>query len=84
MRLAATCFLLAASVPSAAIGQGAPADSAAAVDQIFRWATKESPGCAVGVARAGRPLLTRGYGMANLEYDVPITESTVFEAGSVS
>mgnify|MGYP006149082283 CR=1 FL=1 len=29
-------------------------------------------------------LVERGYGRANLEYDVPITPATVFEAGSVS
>ena len=29
-------------------------------------------------------LLTRGYGTADLEHDIPITPSTIFEAGSVS
>jgi CubicO group peptidase (beta-lactamase class C family) len=29
-------------------------------------------------------LLTRGYGTADLEHDVPITPTTIFEAGSVS
>lgn len=38
----------------------------------------------MGVARAGRTVLTRAYGMANLEYDVPNTSATIFEGGSVS
>ncbi|MGL4609829.1 MAG: serine hydrolase [Trueperaceae bacterium] len=28
--------------------------------------------------------MKRGYGLANLEYDIPITPSTVFDIGSVS
>ena len=58
-------------------------DVAARVDAIFSQ-YQNAPGCAVGVARAGKPLLTRGYGMANLEYDIPITPASIFEAGSVS
>lgn len=59
-------------------------DSAVAVDSVFRWASASTPGCAVGVARGGRTILERAYGMANLEYDVPITPASIFEAGSVS
>jgi CubicO group peptidase (beta-lactamase class C family) len=60
-------------------------DSAAAVDRVFaQWTNTTSPGCAVGVSRDGRVILTRAYGMANLEYDVRNTPTTIFEAGSVS
>jgi CubicO group peptidase (beta-lactamase class C family) len=70
-------------VPAGAAAQ-AP-DSAARVDSVFaRFAGTAGPGCAVGVARAGQPVLSRGYGMADLEHDVPITPGTVFEAGSVT
>lgn len=62
----------------------AQSDSVAAVDAIFAHWTSSSPGCAVGVARGGRTLVERAYGMANLEYDVRNTPSTIFEAGSVS
>ena len=65
--------------------QAQRADSAAAVDAVFSgWTSTSTPGCAVGVARDGRTILTRAYGMANLEYDVPIAPTTIFEAGSVS
>lgn len=60
-------------------------DPSAKVDEIFaEWRSQESPGCTVAVAENGRTLLSRAYGMADLEHDVPITASTVFEAGSVS
>ena len=56
----------------------------AAVDRIFaRWTTA-TPGCAVGVAIGGKTMLTRAYGMADLEHGVPNTVETVFEAGSVA
>jgi CubicO group peptidase (beta-lactamase class C family) len=78
--------LLAALVPAFVQAQGSPAaDSAAAVDRIFaNWNTRQTPGCAVGVAQNGQTILERAYGMANLEYDVPNTPATIFEAGSVS
>lgn len=58
---------------------------AAAIDKIFAGYDKTTtPGCALGVWKDGKIIYTRGYGMANLEYNVPITADTVFEAGSVS
>jgi CubicO group peptidase (beta-lactamase class C family) len=81
----AALLLVAAVVPSLARAQTAATDSAAAVDRVFaNWNTRQTPGCAVGVARNGQPILQRAYGMANLEYDVPNTPATIFEAGSVS
>lgn len=55
------------------------------VDRIFaRWNTPATPGCAVGAAVDGKPVLAKGYGMADLEHDAKITPDTIFEAGSVS
>lgn len=60
-------------------------DSANHVDSLFaNWTGPGAPGCALAVARGGQTLLTRAYGLANLEYGVPNTPETVFEAGSVS
>jgi CubicO group peptidase (beta-lactamase class C family) len=68
-----------AASPSAA---SSPADR---VDAAFaRLAGAGTPGCAVGVARGGQPVLQRAYGMADLEGDRPNTPETVFEAGSVT
>jgi len=55
------------------------------VDRLFApWDKSDSPGCAVGVLRNGHFIYERGYGMANLDYDVPITPHTVFYVGSVT
>ncbi len=43
-----------------------------------------SPGCALGVISGGELIYKRGYGLANLEYDIPITPSTVFDVASMS
>ena len=58
---------------------------AAPIDAIFAdMAGLSKPGCAVGVAKNGITLETRGYGSADLEHDVAITPDTIFEAGSVA
>src|SRR6476620_9650886 len=36
------------------------------------------------LARDGRPIISKGYGMANYELDVPNTSQTVFRLGSVT
>ncbi len=59
-------------------------DPAPLVDQMFSKWTTATPGCAVGVAAGGRPVLLKAYGMADLEHDVRNTPETIFEAGSVS
>ena len=59
-------------------------DTLARVDSIFSRFTTTTPGCAVGVSRHGRTVLAKAYGMANLEYDVPLTTESIIEAGSVA
>lgn len=62
-----------------------PAGLWARVDSVFEdMATPETPGCALSIMREGQPVYMRGYGMANLEYDIPITPSSVFHVASVS
>jgi CubicO group peptidase (beta-lactamase class C family) len=57
----------------------------AQVDEIFAaWESPDSAGCAVSAMRDGAIIYKRGYGMANLEYGVPITPSSVFHVASVS
>ena len=57
----------------------------ARVDALFAsWTGPRAPGCAVSVMRGGELVFASGYGAANLEYDVPITPSTVFHVASVS
>ena len=55
------------------------------IDALFaRWDQPGSPGCAVGVSQDGEVIYTRGYGYANLDYDVPITPQTVFDVASIT
>jgi len=55
------------------------------VDRVFaQWDRPDSPGCALGVYQDGRIAYARGYGIADLEHNVPITPDSVFYAGSVS
>ncbi|HEV8583926.1 MAG TPA: serine hydrolase domain-containing protein [Methylomirabilota bacterium] len=42
------------------------------------------PGLALAVARHGKIMKMKGYGVANLEHDVPVTPDTVFELASVT
>jgi CubicO group peptidase (beta-lactamase class C family) len=55
------------------------------VDEIFtQWTNTYSPGTAIAILKDGKMLYKKGYGMANLEYNVPITPSSVFHIASVS
>lgn len=74
-----------AVVPIALAAQTAKtADVDSKVDAVFAKYTASTPGCAVGVATNGKPVLARAYGMSDLEHDVRISPETIFEAGSVS
>ncbi len=79
-------FIVAAGAGLAAQAAApAPAQSReAAVDKVFAAWTSATPGCAVGVSEQGVPVLTRAYGMAELEHGSPNRPDTIFEAGSVS
>jgi D-alanyl-D-alanine carboxypeptidase len=69
-------LLLATSVP-------AFADK---VDEYVLWrmAERNVPGAAVAVIQKGRVVKMKGYGLASVEFDVPVSADTVFEIGSVS
>jgi CubicO group peptidase (beta-lactamase class C family) len=60
-------------------------ESAKQVDAFLsQWDKNDMPGGAVGVVKDGRLVYKRGFGMANLDYDVPNTPSTRFNLASVS
>ena len=54
------------------------------MDASSRATPPRRPGCAVGVSKDDKEILTRAYGSADLEHGVANTADTVFEAGSVS
>jgi CubicO group peptidase (beta-lactamase class C family) len=55
------------------------------VDALFaEWDNPGSPGCALGIIREGQLVYARGYGMGNLDYNVPLTPNSVFYIASTS
>ncbi len=79
------CVLLTACVPEDPEVTDEPIPQIAAIDGVFAgFSGDDTPGCAVAVGLDGTEALSRAYGMANLEWDIPNTPETVFEPGSVS
>lgn len=75
---------LAPVVPVAATAQSLPDSTVRRIDQLFARFDTTSPGCIVGVGQNGAAVLKRGYGMANLEYRIPLTGESISESGSVA
>jgi CubicO group peptidase (beta-lactamase class C family) len=61
-------------------------DQLAEMDRQIRALMTENriPGVLIGVASRGRLVHTQSYGMANVELQVPVSDSSVFEIGSIS
>ena len=79
-------FAIASLVLPVSLSAQAPArDLTPLVNRVFaRWDSASAPGCAVGIDRAGAPRFTRAFGSADLEFEIPNTPETIFEAGSIS
>jgi CubicO group peptidase (beta-lactamase class C family) len=79
-RLSIALVLWALMPISVSLGQRSTAAQPAATESVGRlfatWDKPESPGCAVAVIKDGKVIYQRGYGIANLEYNIPITPST--------
>jgi CubicO group peptidase (beta-lactamase class C family) len=55
------------------------------VDKLFDELIEPgAPGCAVGIYKNNSILYSQGYGLANIENNVPITPKSVFDIGSTS
>lgn len=56
-----------------------------AIDDYIRAELKRQgvPGMSLGVVRDGKTLKAEGYGLANVEHDVPAARHTVYQSGSV-
>lgn len=49
------------------------------VDELFTvWDTNKTQGAAVAIAKDGVIIYKKGYGIANLEYDIPIAPNSIF------
>lgn len=55
-----------------------------AIDSIFsEWNKTDVPGGSLGIVKDGELIYTKGYGIADLEHDVKITPSTLFDISTL-
>lgn len=55
------------------------------VDSVFAPVSRtDGPGCVAGVRQGGTTVHLKAYGMANLEYGVPLSTESISESGSVA
>ena len=72
---------LALAIPGASVAQPSAED----LDAVFsEWDREDSPGCAAGALRNGEFAFRGAYGMANLDYGIPLTPDSIFRMASVS
>ena len=71
--------------PATVAAQTVSAAQVAAVDKLFEDPDRdESPGCTLEVRNDGQPVIGRSFGLANLEWRMPVRRFTLFEVGSVA
>ena len=76
------------SAPVVARAQTSASDDAEISEKVDAYVaaemrTEKMPGLALAVVRDGRIIKARGYGLANIELDVPVKAETIFQTGSV-
>ncbi|WP_425290678.1 serine hydrolase domain-containing protein [Spirosoma linguale] len=55
------------------------------MDSLFKGYNQSAgPGCAVAIIQNGQVIFSKGYGMGNLEYTIPVTSKTVFDVASLA
>jgi CubicO group peptidase (beta-lactamase class C family) len=78
-------FALPALIMACSISLAASDQKRDAVDEyvLSELATQHIPGVALLVSRDGQVVRAQGYGMANVELEVPVKPETIFQSGSV-
>ena len=78
-------FLISIVIAANTFAQSLPDSTITKINKLFsEWDKGNSPGCAVVIVRNDSILFAKGYGMANLEYSIPIEPGTIFHMASVS
>lgn len=78
-------FLSCALIFQHVVGFGQSGSPEQQVDQIFAELNNPGvPGASVAIVKDGKIIFKKGYGLANLEYNIPNSSSTVFHIASVS
>ena len=57
----------------------------ASVDEFINTEMRRQriPGLSIAVIKDGQVVLVKGYGLANVEHQVPVTPATIFQSGSI-
>ena len=77
--------LIALLSPCAVVADTGKDQTSIQVDKVFADLQKAgSPGCALGIFRSAQIIYAKGYGLASVELNSPITPETVFDIGSTS
>src|SRR5277367_3330983 len=84
----ALCLVLSALTTDAQPASPRPHLTGRQIATIDRFVNSEMvrqhiPGLEVGIYSRGRMLLAKGYGLADVELNVPVKPKTVFQSGSV-
>jgi CubicO group peptidase (beta-lactamase class C family) len=78
-------FFLPALLAGIAHAQTLDAATEKKLDEVFApWDKKDQPGGVVGVFMDGKVVYAKGFGLANMEHNVPMTADSVLDIGSVS
>jgi len=78
-------FLSVLCCSAVAVAESQTEDRIAQIEALFAPATQsDAPGAAVIVIQGGQVLHKKGYGMANLDRDLPNTSQTIFRIGSIT
>lgn len=85
-RLLITAACAASFLPPALAATPAPTLNEAGIEEVVATVMREQsiPGMAVGVLHEGKLIYAKGFGKANLEWNLPVTPDTVFMIGSIS
>ncbi len=59
-------------------------DTLSLIEKMAERYQPNAPGCQLGISRNGQVIFSRAWGMADLEHNIPLSNNSVIEAGSVS
>ena len=78
-------MLIVFAVLALAVSNSSAQDVAASVDEVIKseMSRLKIPGISLGIVKDGKPLIVKGYGLANIEHQVPVKPETIFQSGSV-
>jgi len=83
MKILASSLIVGLAAASFVLAQTNPQKDAVDAYVKAEMARQHVPGLALGVYRAGEIIKTQGYGLANVELNVPVKPETVFQSGSI-